>query len=170
MNTDITSPNGSDILGPSGLAFTRRAWVHAAPAVLYDLISDVTQIGTWSPNAEAVQYDPDAGPWVGAWFSGRNRRAGKEWTTRSEVVTAEPGRHFAFAVGGRQDGIVQWDWGFTAHGSGTTVQQSWQVLRYDPVLGTTRTEVETLRDYMADSAESTLINLAAWIAERRRVS
>lgn len=50
------------------------------------------------------------------------------------------------------------------------MRQSWRVLRYDPVLGGTRSEVDALRDFMADSAESTLINLAAWIGERFRSS
>ncbi len=165
MTTDMNSPDSPDSVAVTDLSFTRRAWINTGPSDLYDLISDVARIGDWSPNADAVQYDPDAGPWVGAWFSGRNRKAGKEWTTRSQIVAAEPGRRFTFAVGGAQDGIVRWDWSFTAQGSGTTVQQSWRVLRYDPVLGATRSDVEALRDFMADSAESTLINLAAWIGE-----
>lgn len=165
MTTDLSGPGDPGIIGVSDLTFTRRAWIHADPAVLYDLISDVTQIGHWSPTADAVEYDQDAGPWVGAWFSGRNRKGGKEWRTRSQVVAAEPGRRFAFAVGGAQDGIIRWDWTFTTKAAGTTVAQSWQVLRYDPVLGATRPDVEALRDFMADSAESTLINLAAWIGD-----
>jgi hypothetical protein len=32
-------------------------------------------------------------------------------------------------------------------------------------LGTTRGELDALRDYMANSAEATLISLAQWIAE-----
>jgi hypothetical protein len=170
MTTGITNPDSFDAVTATDLTFTRRAWINAGPGDLYDLISDVSRIGDWSPNADAVHYDQDAGPWVGAWFSGRNRKGGKEWTTRSQIVAAEPGRRFAFTVGGAQDGIIQWEWLFTAQGTGTTVQQSWRVLRYDPVLGDTRSDVEALRDFMADSAESTLINLAARIGERFRPS
>ena len=78
------------------------------------------------------------------------------------------GPALCFHRGGAQDGIIRWEWLFTAQGTGTTVRQSWRVLRYDPVLGGTRSEVDALRDFMADSAESTLINLAAWIGERFR--
>ena len=163
MTTEITRPDAPNAIALTGLTFRRRAWVGAVPADLYDLIRDVSRIADWSPNANDVRYDQDAGPWVGAWFSGRNHKGGKEWTTRSQVVVAEPGRCFAFAVGGAQDGIVRWEWTFTAQRGGTVVAQSWQVLRYDPVLGTTRSELEALRDFMADSAESTLLNLAAWI-------
>ncbi|MDH6222477.1 hypothetical protein [Streptomyces pseudovenezuelae] len=32
----------------------------------------------------------------------------------------------------------QWSWTFHLQGRGTVVEQSWQLLRLDPVLGTTR--------------------------------
>lgn len=144
-------------------AFTRRCWVNASPGALYRLISDVSLIETWSPSASAVSYAPGEGPWVGAGFSGSNRRDGREWVTRSEVVQADPGTAFAFVVGGADDGIVRWSWHFREKGGGSIVQQSWQLLRTDPVLGRTRQDVEALRDHMADSAESTLVALAEWV-------
>ncbi|MFE5887375.1 SRPBCC family protein [Streptomyces sp. NPDC056462] len=79
-----------EALAASEFAFTRRAWVDAAPARVYELVSDVSAISRWSPNTSDVAYDHGAGPSVGAWFSGRNRRDGREWTTRSQVVRADP--------------------------------------------------------------------------------
>ena len=152
-------------LDASGFAFTRRAWVDATPARVYDLVSDVSAIGRWSPNATDVTFDQGTGPRVGAWFSGRNQKDGREWTTRSQVVRADPGDAFTFVVGGAEDGIVQWTWTFHPQGRGTLVEQSWQLLRLDPVLGTTRRDLDALRDYMANSVETTLISLAQWIAE-----
>lgn len=151
-------------LDPADFTFTRRAWVDAPPADLYRLISDVSSISRWSPNASDVAFDEGSGPEAGAWFSGRNRRDGKEWTTRSQVVTAEPGAAFAFVVGGAEDGIVEWSWTFDARGRGSVVEQSWRLLRLDPVLPSTRAELNALRDYMADSAETTLASLAEWVA------
>jgi len=148
----------------TSFAFTRRCWVNATPDSLYRLISDVALIETWSPSASAVSYAPGDGPWVGARFSGRNRRDGRDWVTRSEVVQADPGAAFAFVVGGADHGIVRWSWHFREQGNGSIVQQSWQLLRTDPVLGDTPEDIEALRDYMADSAESTLVALAEWIA------
>ncbi|MFI2350718.1 SRPBCC family protein [Streptomyces sp. NPDC019443] len=145
--------------------FARRGWVDATPARVYDLVSDVSAIGRWSPNATDVTFDQGAGPWVGAWSSGRNRKDGREWTTRSQVVRADPGGAFTFVVGGAEDGIVQWSWTFHPQGRGTVVEQSWQLLRLDPVLGTTRSDLDALRDYMTNSVEATLISLAQWIAE-----
>ncbi|MFJ9594017.1 SRPBCC family protein [Streptomyces virginiae] len=154
-----------EVLDASDFGFTRRAWVDAAPARVYELVSDVSAIGRWSPNASDVTFDQGAGPRVGAWFSGRNHKDGRQWTTRSQVVRAEPGAAFAFVVGGAEDGIVRWSWTFHPLGRGTVVEQSWQLLRLDHVLGTTRGDLDTLRDYMTNSAETTLLALARWIAE-----
>lgn len=128
-------PDDSDPLGTldtTGFAFTRRAWVPASPTAVYDLVSDVSRIGEWSPNASEVRYDLGAGPEPGAWFSGRNRRSDSGWESRSQVLTAERGAEFSFVVGGLDDGVVRWRWTFRAEGTGTVVEQSWQLLRMDP--------------------------------------
>ncbi|MYW04742.1 SRPBCC family protein [Streptomyces sp. SID3343] len=163
--TDLRHPLAG--LDPTPFAFTRRSWIDATPDSLYDLVTDVSRIGTWSPSADQVNYAPGDGPRVGSRFSGRNRRDGREWVTESEVVRADPGTAFAFVVGGAEDGIVRWTWHFRKQGRGSIVEQSWQLLRTDPVLGDTREDIQTLRDHMADSAESTLLALAEWIADRR---
>ncbi|HUQ61592.1 SRPBCC family protein [Lentzea sp.] len=144
-------------------AFTRQAWVDATPAEVYRLVSDVSAISRWSPNATDAAYDDGAGPEAGAWFSGRNRRGDKEWTSRSQVVKAEPGAVFAFVV----DGIVEWSWTLRAQGRGTVAEQSWRLLRLDPVLGRTEADVIALRDYMAASVETTLASLAEWVTTQR---
>ncbi|MEU5771511.1 SRPBCC family protein [Streptomyces asoensis] len=173
-----TTPTGSEPAVPAegfaGLdaadfAFTRRAWVDAAPLRVYDLISDVSGIGRWSPNADDVAFDPQDGPRAGAWFSGRNRKDGREWTSRSQIVRADPGTAFGFVVGGAENGIVHWEWTLTPRGRGTVVQQSWRLLRLDPVLGTTRTDLDALGRYMSDSVETTLTALAQWLAEDRTI-
>lgn len=155
---DRTTP---DRLAPEDFRFTRKGWIAATPAQAYGLVSEVSLIGTWSPSASEVKYDDGAGPQTGAWFSGRNRRGDSEWTTRSQVLKAEPGETFAFVV----EGLVQWCWTFRPLGTGTVAEQSWQLLGMDPVLGTTRAELEALRAHMADSAETTLVSLGRWVAE-----
>ncbi len=165
---DATTTSDHDlfeVLDASDYTFTRRAWVDASPARVYDLVSDVSAIGRWSPHASGVAFDRGAGPWAGAWFSGRNHRDGRQWTTRSQVVRADPGAVFAFVVGGAEGGIVRWSWTCRPRGRGTVVEQSWQLLRLDPVLGTTRGDLDALRATMADSVETTLLALAQWIAE-----
>ncbi|MET7987707.1 SRPBCC family protein [Streptomyces sp. NPDC005281] len=153
-----------DSLDPTAYAFTRRTWVDAPPARVYHLVGDVSSISRWSPNATDAAYDRDAGPRVGAWFSGHNRKDGREWTTRSQVVRADPAAAFGFVVGGTENGIVQWDWTFRSQGRGTIVRQSWKLLRLDPVLGTTRADLDDLRRYMTDSVEVTLASMAQYFA------
>ncbi|MFE6488615.1 SRPBCC family protein [Streptomyces sp. NPDC057757] len=165
MTATTTGNDPFEGLDASTFAFTRRAWVDAAPTRVYDLVSDVSTISRWSPDADDVTFDRGAGPRAGAWFGGRNRRDGRQWTTRSQVVRADPGDAFTFVVGGAEDGIVRWSWTFHPEGRGTVVEQSWQLLRLDPVLGTTRGELDALRAYMTNSVETTLISLARWIAE-----
>ncbi|GHH39663.1 SRPBCC family protein [Lentzea cavernae] len=162
MSTDTQT------LDPTDFAFTRHAWVDATPATVYRLVSDVSSISRWSPNASDVAFDEGFGPEAGAWFSGRNRKDGNEWTTRSQVVRAEPDAAFAYVVGGARDGIVEWSWTIRPQGRGSVAQQSWRLLRMDPVLGSTLAEVSALRDYMAASAEATLAALAEWVADNPR--
>ncbi|WP_141013041.1 SRPBCC family protein [Nocardioides sambongensis] len=101
--------------------------VQATPEDLYALVSDITRTGEWSPVCTACWWDDDAeAGHVGAWFTGHNELPGRTWETRSEVVTAEPGREFAWKVGGR---LVRW--GFTldpAEAGMTTLTESWEFL------------------------------------------
>ena len=76
----------------------------AAPAgLVWDLLSDVTRIGEFSPETfEAQWLDGATGPRAGARFRGHVRRNGVGpvyWTTCT-VTASDPGREFAFAVGG----------------------------------------------------------------------
>jgi polyketide cyclase/dehydrase/lipid transport protein len=167
QGVSMSTANELHDVEPSDFAFTRRAWVDASPADVYGLVSDVSSISRWSPNASGVAFDEGSGPEVGAWFSGRNRRGDKEWVTRSQVVEAESGAAFAFVIGGAEDGIVEWNWRFHARGRGSVVEQSWRLLRLDPVLGRTRAELTSLRDYMAASAEDTLASLAERVVNDR---
>ena len=79
----------------------------AAPADrLWELLTDVTRIGEYSPETfDAEWLDGASGPLIGARFRGHVRRNGRGpvyWTT-CRVVASEPGREFAFVVtlGGR---------------------------------------------------------------------
>lgn len=72
--------------------------VPATPEETYRLISDVTRTGEWSQQCHRCVWDTDERG-VGATFTGHNRTPEREWQTTSTVVTAEPGREFAWSVG-----------------------------------------------------------------------
>ncbi|MFC5931916.1 SRPBCC family protein [Cryobacterium melibiosiphilum] len=100
--------------------------VTASAAFLYDLLSDITRTGEWSPVCTSCWWDDEAEAGrVGAWFTGHNELPHRTWETRSEVVTAEHGREFAWVVGGS---FVRWDFSFTAAETGTVLTESWEFL------------------------------------------
>lgn len=100
--------------------------VVASAETLYDLVSDITRTGEWSPVCSACWWDDDvdAGR-VGAWFTGRNELPHRIWETRSEVVVAERGREFAWVVGGS---FVRWGFTLAPAERGTTLTESWEFL------------------------------------------
>ena len=75
--------------------------MHAPPDEVWDLVSDVTRIGSYSPETfEAEWLEGATGPAVGAKFRGHVKRNGKGptyWTT-CVVTDCVPGAEFAFDV------------------------------------------------------------------------
>jgi hypothetical protein len=108
-----------------GLSYADSIVIARTPQALYDMVCDVTRMGEWSPVCAACWWDDGAGPRVGAWFTGRNEQDGDTWETRCVVVAAEPGREFAFQVGGDR---ARWGYTFTPAGDGTRVTESWEFL------------------------------------------
>jgi hypothetical protein len=98
-----------------------------APAeALYELISDITRTGEWSPeNVGGRWLGTATGPAVGARFRGSNRRGFRRWSTTCTVVAADPGRRFAFDVAFAGIPVARWSYGFAPDGDGTVVTETW---------------------------------------------
>ena len=100
--------------------------VEASAEALYDLVSDITRTGEWSPVCTSCWWDDEAEAGrVGSWFTGRNALPDRTWETRSEVVAAERGREFAWVVGGS---FVRWGFTLSTARTGTTLTESWEFL------------------------------------------
>lgn len=100
--------------------------VQVSAETLYDLVSDVTRTGEWSPVCTSCWWDDEASAGqTGAWFTGRNEIPGRTWETRSQVVAAERGREFAWVVGGR---FVRWGFTLTPAADGNILSESWEFL------------------------------------------
>ncbi|MBY0288513.1 MAG: SRPBCC family protein [Mycobacteriaceae bacterium] len=106
----------------SDLNMSQTVHVAASPEDLYEMVSDVTRMGEWSPVCRECWWDEGAGPREGAWFTGRNEIPGRTWETRSQVVAAEPGRRFAWEV---NNGWVYWCFTFAPHGAGSLLTEEW---------------------------------------------
>jgi ribosome-associated toxin RatA of RatAB toxin-antitoxin module len=107
--------------------------VSASPAVLYDLVSDVRRMGEWSPECRGAEWLRGAnGPAVGAKFKGRNSHGVARWSTKSRVVTADPGAEFSFVTGHLGRDMTRWSYRFDATPNGTHVTESFEMLRDVP--------------------------------------
>lgn len=96
--------------------------IQAPPEQVYAVVSDVTRVGEWSPVcAECWWIDAD-GPAEGVWFGGRNEVPGRTWETKSLVLEADPGRAFAWQVGGK---FVRWGYTMQAAENGTELTETW---------------------------------------------
>lgn len=99
----------------------------AAPAeAVWSLISDVTRMGEWSPEATGAEWKGGAtGPALGARFAGTNARGKKTWSTACEVTACDPGRAFGFRVKAGGLKVAQWDYRIEPTDTGCTVTETW---------------------------------------------
>ncbi|MEY2449189.1 MAG: hypothetical protein QOH79_2665 [Acidimicrobiaceae bacterium] len=106
-----------------------RLHVDAAPDALYDLVSDVTRMGEWSPETIRCEWlDGASGPAPGVRFKGTNKRGFARWSTKPEVIEAERGRVFSF-VTHSSGPSTKWTYRFEpAEGGGTELVESFEML------------------------------------------
>jgi hypothetical protein len=105
----------------------------ASPAQVYDVVSDVTRMGEWSPETTHCEWlDGAQGPTVGARFKGTNKRGLARWSTKPRVTAAEPGREFAFVIQHLGHDITKWTYQFEPADGGTRVTESFELLRDMP--------------------------------------
>lgn len=105
------------------VSVTVERHIDASPEVIYDLVSDVSRMGEWSPEtvrAEWIKGATRAEP--GARFKGSNELGPNSWSTKPEVVAADRGRVFSFKVPGRSG--PTWSYEFHAEGGGTRVVEA----------------------------------------------
>jgi uncharacterized protein YndB with AHSA1/START domain len=147
-----------------------EATVHiaASPARVWDLVSDVTKIGRYSPETfEAEWIDGATGPAVGARFRGHVKRngIGPIYWTSATVTECEPGRVFKFGVGSKgKEPLSIWGYDLAAAGDGTDVTETftlanrWWLRLYWTLLGwsrgkTNRNDMRTTLERMKSELE-----------------
>lgn len=111
----------------SGYRRSHTEAIDASADRLYELVADVANMGRWSPVCTGGEYDADDP----TWFTGHNAIGDVTWTTRCQVVAAEPGQEFAFVNHGLdgEHALVRWGFAFEPLADDrTAVTQSWEVL------------------------------------------
>lgn len=149
--TDVTAADPADSVSLR---------IEASPEALYELVSDPATMGELSPECTGGHWlDGATGPAVGARFKGTNKRGFVRWSTKSTVITAEPGRAYAFEVG---DSGTRWSYTFEPDGTGTVVTESRAASKPYPfiakafttvALGGVERHTQELRDGMAATLE-----------------
>ncbi len=113
--------------------------INASPERIYELVADLPRMGEWSPECERVEWAKDTKdttvPAAGARFVGHNRGGPFNlfgWSRHGRVLTADPGREFAFVTeeGGHESTV--WRYRFEPIEGRTRVTESYEV-RWLPV-------------------------------------
>jgi uncharacterized protein YndB with AHSA1/START domain len=95
--------------------------IQAAPERVWGLVTDVTNMGRWSPECHRCEWvDGASGPAVGAKFKGWNKRGLVRWSTVSTVDTADAPNEFAWTVDRSR---MKWGYRFEPSGDGTRVTE-----------------------------------------------
>jgi hypothetical protein len=109
-----------------------------APAeVLYDIVSDITRTPELSEDIVSCEWlDGATGPAVGARFKAVNTAGrGPRWSNKPVVVAADRGREFAISRTEKIGGTLEWRYRFTPEGTGTRVEESYEVTKPLPWIG-----------------------------------
>ena len=103
--------------------------VDASPEHLWELIADITRMGTWSPVCRRCEWiDGSARAEIGARFVGHNRQGLSRWSRRCEVTVSDPGREFAFRTLFKEAEATRWRYRFEATPTTTRVVESYEVV------------------------------------------
>ena len=138
--------------------------IRASPEQVWAMVADVTRMGEWSPETERAEWLEGAtGAAVSARFKGHNRRGKARWSTVCEVIEAERGRSFAFAVGGSGKPSTVWRYRFDPIPDGVEVTESFELC--EPLGVSARlltrltTGVKNRREDLEEGARATLAAL-----------
>lgn len=125
-----------------------RVHVSAPPEKLYDLVSDVTRMGEWSPETVKCEWiDGANGPAVGARFKGTNKRKFARWSTKPRVAAADAPHVFAF-----ETNETLWTYRFEPSGGGTELSESFEMLKDVPIYVVFGERLMGIKDRKADLA------------------
>lgn len=108
--------------------------IEVDPETVYDAVSDVRQMGRWSPENKGARVQGGfREAYVGMTFVGTNKRGPIRWHTRCTVTVADRGHRFAFDVNRYgvapvllPVSIASWEYLFEPDGSGTLVTETWR--------------------------------------------
>ena len=141
--------------------------VSATPEEVWALVSDLTRMGEWSPEARGGHWAGGAdGPSLGAVFKGSNRNGRYRWRTKVTVTECDPPRRFAFQLLAPFMDGCDWVYDIEPTEGGCRVTESWVDHRTKAlvVIGRVLSGVSDRATHNLAGMEQTLDRLAAAFA------
>ena len=135
-DTNAHPRDGRSLLA-AGPGVTVEVDIAAAPARVWELVSDINLPARFSTEFRGATWIDTEGPRVGAAFIDKNQQErGREWQTTSYIVAWEPPWVLAWNVSDPAQPSAQWRFELEALGSGTRLRQ--QVTIGPGISGTAR--------------------------------
>lgn len=101
--------------------------IGAPPQTVYNLVSDMTRYGEWSPLSMGGSWVEGGTGKVGDWFNGHNRMGKMEYDAKVEITEATPNEEFGFWTGGKAANISHWRYSLKPSGSGITLTEHYRL-------------------------------------------
>ena len=136
--------------------------IAADPKVVYDLVSDLSRMGEWSPENRGGKWKGGAtGPAVGAKFKGKNKIGWRQWSTDVVVTEASAPESFVFKVSALGMPVATWEYHISPTASGCTVTETYTDSRSGMLkkIGTVLTGVSDRDTHNGTCMQTTLANL-----------
>ncbi|HEY4006997.1 MAG TPA: SRPBCC family protein [Pseudonocardia sp.] len=134
--------------------------IAAKAETVYGMVSDLSRMGEWSPEATGGQWVGGAtGPAEGARFKGNNSYGNKKWTTAVTVTEASEPTRFSFANKVGPMTVAVWTYEISPAGdTGCTVRETWTDRRNPvvDVLGKAITGVKDRASHTKSMIDTTL--------------
>ncbi|HEY9415265.1 MAG TPA: SRPBCC family protein [Pseudonocardia sp.] len=108
--------------------------IAASAETVYGLVSDLTRMGEWSPEATGGEWVGGPGPAVGVKFKGTNAHGAKSWKTVVKVTDASAPSRFAFSNGLGPLVVAEWIYEIAPVADGCELTESW-IDRRGPIIG-----------------------------------
>ncbi|MEU5404120.1 SRPBCC family protein [Streptomyces sp. NPDC005963] len=155
----------------------------ASPDEVYATVSDLPRSGEWSIECTGGQWISGTPSTVGAVFRGENHRPADvvawapvvrgTWATESEVVEAEPGRVFRWAIrdraGRRQESVWSFEIRAAQHGC-VLVHHFWMGSHTEGIRGITADmDPAEKQKFFSDWTDKLAADLAATVQRIKRV-
>lgn len=151
------------------MTISRSVQVEAPARAVWDLVSDLPNMGRLSPENTGGSWRRGAtGPAVGAVFKGRNSNGSRRWSTTVKVTRCEPGRSFAFAVSSVLGiPVSEWSYDITSTGDASCeVTETWS----DRRPGWFKAPAGLVTGVMHRDDDTTALNLEQTLAALKRVA